>query len=68
MGSMNHRLFEVLTEEEQASLRKLCGCGCEKTIPDDHAEKFMHLGLAELNQGGFCATSTGRLLLVRRDH
>ncbi len=65
MGSKNHKLFEELSKDEQDSLIQLCRCGGARNIPDDHAEKFLGLGFAELNCGGVSATRAGRTLVAR---
>ncbi len=61
MGSKERQLVARLSEEEQQSLRKLCRCCCkEQRIPDEHAEKLLILGLAEMTCGGIGPTSSGR--------
>ena len=56
-----------LTPDEQASLRKLCGCERNREIPGDHALKLLDLGLAELNCGDLGPTGAGRLAIVTRE-
>ena len=68
MGSKNHKLFEELTREEQASLGKLCGCGCDNSIPDEHAARLLDLGLVELSYGAVSATRAGKTLWSRHKH
>lgn len=65
MGSKGQSCFERLTDEEQASLRKLCTCLADRNIPDDHAEKLMSLGLVELTCGDIGPTSAGRTAIAR---
>ncbi len=61
MGSKERQLVARLSEEEQQSLRKLCRCCCkEQQIPNEHAEKLLILGLAEMTCGGLGPTSSGR--------
>jgi len=60
MWSRERELLKKLSDEERASLSRLCGCGCVKKIPGEHAEKLMTLGLAELTCGGLGPTSSGR--------
>ena len=57
--------IESLTEEEQASLRKICTCSCMHDIPDDHAVKLLGLGLAELNFGQIGPTASARSAMCR---
>lgn len=59
MWSREQELLGKLSDEEQASLKSLCTCGCNQ-IPGDHAEKLMTLGLAEFTCGGLGPTSAGR--------
>ncbi|MEM0987737.1 MAG: hypothetical protein AAGK00_02575 [Pseudomonadota bacterium] len=68
MGSKNHRLFEELTQDEQASLERLCGSACRNDIPVDHAHKFLGMGLAEVTCGGLGPTRTGKQAIARRSH
>ena len=60
MWCKERELLAKLTDDEQASLNKLCRCGCTPKIPGEHAEKFLVLGLAELTCGGLGPTSSGR--------
>lgn len=60
MASKNHKLFEALSKDEQASLGKLCGCSCDPVIPDEHAARLLDLGLVELSCGGVFPTRTGK--------
>ena len=61
MRSKERQLISRLSEDEQQSLRKLCGCCCkDQEIPGDHAEKLLVLGLAEMTCGGLGPTSSGR--------
>lgn len=60
MWRREQELLGKLSDEEKASLKSLCSCGCSGKIPGDHAEKLMTLGLAELTCGGLGPTSAGR--------
>ena len=66
MGSKNHKLLEELSEDEQQSLEKICGTSCRNDIPDDHAHKFLDLGLAEVTCGELGPTRTGKQAMARR--
>lgn len=59
--------IESLTEDEQASLRDICTCGCDRKIPDAHAVKLLGLGLAELNFGEIRPTSSARSAVCKMD-
>ena len=61
MGIKERELVESLSEEEQQSLRRLCGSCCSgHDIPGEHAEKLLKLNLAEMTCGGLGLTSAGR--------
>ena len=60
MWSRERELLAQLTDDERASLGKLCRCGCDQRIPGEHAEHLLSLGLAELTCGGLGPTSAGR--------
>lgn len=60
MWRKERELLEKLTDEERSSLCDLCRCGCDRTIPGEHAERLLDLGLAELTCGGLGPTSAGR--------
>ena len=68
MGSKNHKLFEDLTVEEQDSLDKLCSCGCDAHIPDEHAARLLDLGLVEVSCGSVSPTRTGKHVWSSRTH
>ncbi|MEM9423009.1 MAG: hypothetical protein AAF986_11030 [Pseudomonadota bacterium] len=56
--------FAKLTEDEQASLKKICCGAIDRSIPDDHAQTLLELGLAEVNCGDIGPTSAGRVVMV----
>ncbi len=68
MATKDPGLWSKLSDDEKSSLKKLCGCGCGcvRDIPDDHAVKFLGLGLVEINWGGVSATRAGRHITVRQ--
>ena len=55
-----------LTEDERASLKKLCKRAGDREIPGAHAMKLLDLGLAELNCGELGATGAGRVAMISR--
>lgn len=68
MGTRNHALFEALSQDEQASLGLLCGCGCDAVIPDDHATRLLDLGLVEVSCGSVSPTRSGKHAWHSRPH
>ncbi|MFK7943493.1 MAG: hypothetical protein AB8B85_11350 [Paracoccaceae bacterium] len=68
MGSKSHTVFEALSKDEQASLGKLCACGCDDRIPDAHAALFLDLGLVEVSCGSVSPTRTGKHAWLSRTH
>lgn len=52
-----------LSESERASLKKLCNSMSSRDIPDDHANRLLDLGLAEVNCGDLGPTGAGRAAL-----
>jgi len=65
MGQAVKACRAALSAEEQASLKKMCACGCRKDIPGEHADKFLELGLAELSCGDLQPTASARVALHR---
>ena len=50
-----------LSEEERRSLRKLLPQMLKGSIPPDHEEKFVRVGLVERKLGGLALTFVGEL-------
>ena len=63
MATKAKSCVQRLSESEQASLKKLCSTACSRGIPDDHAEKLINLGLAEVNCGDLGPTGAGRMAM-----
>jgi len=53
-------LVDQLSPEERASLKSIATGICCPRIPFEHAEKFIRLGLAELNCGDQALTRRGK--------
>ncbi|GMG83489.1 hypothetical protein LNKW23_27020 [Paralimibaculum aggregatum] len=53
-------LLEQLSEDERQSLCRIRRGACATAIPNDHAEKLIRLGLAELVWGDQILTRQGR--------
>ena len=68
MGSKYPPPSYELSEDEQASLIKLCGSKCETRIPDAHAQRLLDLGLVEVSCGSIRPTRTGRHIYHSRPH
>lgn len=60
MWSKERELLARLSDDEQASLKKLCSCGVDRDIPGAHADKLLNLGFAELTCGGLGPTGAGK--------
>ena len=67
MASKASMCAQRLSEGEQASLRKLCSGARSRDIPNEHAEKLLDLGLAEVHCGDLGPTGAGRVALRSSD-
>lgn len=52
-----------LSEGEQASLKQLCANANGRDIPNDHADKLLDLGFAEVCCGDLGPTGAGRVAM-----
>lgn len=63
MAGSKKRCIASLTDDERASLKKLCGTRADRQIPADHIEKLLVLRLIEVNWGEVYPTSSGRSVM-----
>ena len=68
MWSRVRELAERLTPDEKSSLEELSQGPSRPSIPFDHAERFLGLGLAELSSGRLDLTIAGRQTLATGQH
>ena len=67
MAGSKKKCVASLTDEERASLKKLCGTRADRQIPEDHIEKLLVLRLIEVNCGELYPTSSGRSVMYADD-
>lgn len=64
MWSRVRELADRLTPDEKGSLEELSHGPLRPSIPFDHAERLLGLGLAELSSGRLDLTIAGRQMLA----
>jgi len=68
MWSRVRELAERLTPDEKSSLEELSHGPVRPSIPFEHAERLLGLGLAELSSGRLDLTIAGRQTLAAGQH
>jgi hypothetical protein len=68
MWSRVRELAARLTPDEKSSLEELSHGPARPSIPFDHAERLLGLGLAELSSGRLDLTIAGRQTLATGQH
>ena len=63
MAEKANSCAQRLSEGEQASLKQLCVNANGRDIPNDHAEKLLDLGFAEVCCGDLGPTGAGRVAM-----